>query len=157
MTEEHTPACTRSCVIYRQSDNGFPLLLSVHLVLSWQRLSSDVRALLLAAIVYGQFCDWNVYSAPRWKKKKRTTIYLLCFVTFFPPLFGENNLDCTIKNYRLWIFPQIINSTSEEKCHLLFNAWLLGLMAGSLILKVESLFGNNILNLRRFNKRRGVF
>lgn len=89
--------------------------------------------------------------------EKKTYLFAL-FCNFFPPLlFGENNLDCTIKNYRLWIFPQIINSTSEEKCHLLFNAWLLGLMAGSLILKVESLFGNNVLNLRRFNKRRGVF
>ena len=76
-------------------------------------------------IVARCYCLWsilrlNVYSAPLWKNKKQKNYlfaFFFCFFFCFTPvneLFGENNLDCTIKNYRLWIFPQIINALQKK-------------------------------------------
>lgn len=137
--------CMCSCVIHRQSHNGFPLLLSVHLVLSWQRycLQTFLHCCFCPIVCSRFFLQMNVYSASYWGKKKLNKLFI-CFVTCFSVdgMFGENNCECTIKNYSLWIC--LNSSMLFRKCHLLFNAWLHGLMASTLILKVGSFLAKTL-------------
>lgn len=78
----------RSYVIHRQSDNTFLSLLSVHLVHSWQRLSSDIFALLFFFLLFMvDFAKGCLFSS---LMKIEKTIYSLCLVTFSDDeLFGE--------------------------------------------------------------------
>lgn len=71
-----------SCVIHRQSDNAFSLLLSVHLVLSWQHSSSDISSLSLFLHCFFFYCLWsilqmNVYCPP-YRKWKNDLFALFC-------------------------------------------------------------------------------
>lgn len=64
--------------------------------------------------------------------KIEKTIYSLCLVTFSDDeLFGEKSFQMYNKELQSLNFPHIINVFFFRRCHLLFNAWLHGLMAGT--------------------------
>lgn len=92
---------------------------------------SIVGVLLLLIVSFATECLFYFLL-----EKKIKTVYLLCFVTFISVdgMFDENHFECAIKNCSLWI--GLESWMLFRKCHLLFNAWLNGLMASTLILKV---------------------
>lgn len=145
MTEEHTPAV---CVLVWSTDNhtmASPcccrcILFCLGNIIVFRHFCIVVFVLLF---VVDFFCKWMFILLLTEGKKKLNKLFI-CFVTCFSVdgMFGENNCECTIKNYSLWIC--LNSSMLFRKCHLLFNAWLHGLMASTLILKVGSFLAKTL-------------